>query len=74
MTPEQKIANVEAQIKAAEQGRTNILNCPYCGAQNKEDAPSLCCETLSIVVLATLDRWAVDDERRRFEQIYENVN
>lgn len=83
MTPEQKIADIERQMKACEEGRTNALNCPYCGTQTmmKPDPTDtdypldmLCCDTLSIAVLAILDRWAADSERQRFEQIYENVN
>lgn len=44
MTAEQKIINVEAQVRAMLRSETNCLNCPYCGKQNfppKEHAPSV---------------------------------
>ena len=74
MTAEEKILFIEKQMHACEDERTNTINCPYCGKQNKDPEEPLCCAEFSVVVLAILDRWAADAERQRFEQIYENVN
>jgi hypothetical protein len=53
-----KIANIEAQINAAMQGRTNIITCPYCGVQNHAGRDRLCCEDFGLVVRAVLRKQA----------------
>jgi len=72
MTAEQKIAYIEKQIHAAEQGRQNAINCPYCDEQNIEGNP-LCCELFARVVAAVLVR--KDDQARaqNVERILEKV-
>ena len=52
LTPEQKIAWVEAQIH----GLAQIITCPYCGADNVEGNESLCCDLMGKAVAAVLDR------------------
>ena len=72
MTAEQKLQNVEAQITAAEQGRTNVLNCPYCGKHNVQGEP-LCCTSFGRAVAAVLLRKERDDQVEHAERILEKV-
>ena len=54
MSADSKIANIEAQIAAVEEGRTNVITCPYCGAQNIE--PPMCCRLFAAAALAIIER------------------
>lgn len=56
-----RIVAIESQIRAAMNGRTNIINCPYCGSQNKADNAQLCCEDFGLVVRAVLRKQAMHD-------------
>jgi hypothetical protein len=58
MTPEQKIANVESQILACSQGRTNVITCPYCGEQVTSGNKALCCADMGRTVWAILRKQA----------------
>lgn len=73
MTPDQKIANIEAQITACEKGHTNTITCPYCGEQNREQFP-LCCEKLGRAVAAILIRKDVQEKAEMAERIAEKVS
>lgn len=55
--------NVLAQVRAVDRGDTNVITCPYCGKQNRENI-SFCCELLAQASVAAL-------ERIRFEQAKE---
>ncbi len=59
MTADQKVAYVEKQVTALEQGKTNVLNCPYCGEQNREgDCPDRCPDCGHGLVVQLADgRW-----------------
>jgi len=46
MTSTEKLAYVEVQICACENGEVNALVCPYCGELHAKGAP-LCCETFA---------------------------
>jgi hypothetical protein len=72
VTSDQKIANVEAQITACEQGRTDVITCPYCCEQNREQFP-LCCEMLGKCVAAILIRKDMHDKAEHAERILEKV-
>lgn len=73
MTPEQKIKNVEAQILACEQGRTDCITCPYCRKANYNGNP-LCCEKFGRLVAAILIRKEDGDRAEVAEQIAEKVS
>ncbi len=72
MTSEQKVQYVEAQITAAEQGRQNVLNCPYCGGKNIEGEP-LCCISFARAAAAVLIRKEGHDQIEHAERILEKV-
>jgi len=73
MTPDQKVANIEAQITACEQGRTNVITCPYCDKQNVEGQP-LCCNALGRAVAAILIRKDLKEKAEQAERIAESVS
>lgn len=56
-----RIANIEAQIQACMRGATNIITCPYCGAQNAKENKALCCSDMGLVVRAVLRKSAQFD-------------
>jgi uncharacterized protein CbrC (UPF0167 family) len=72
LTAEQKIENIEKQIMACEQQRTNILTCPYCMRQNIEGEP-LCCHPFARAVAAILLRKELHDKAEEAERIAEKV-
>jgi hypothetical protein len=72
MTSDQKIANIEAQITACQQGRTNAITCPYCNKQNVEGNP-LCCNTFARAVAAILLRKDMRAKAEHAERILEKV-
>ena len=65
MTAEQKIINVEAQIRAMLRSETNTLNCPYCNSQNFPPPDgvesALCCPDLAQTVNAVSDKLQSDE-------------
>lgn len=73
MTPDQKIANIESQITACEQGRTNVITCPYCYQQNVEGQP-LCCNLMGRAVAAILLRKDLQEKAEQAERIAEKVS
>lgn len=66
MNAEQKIANIEAQMRAAREKRTNVITCPYCAVQNIEENESVCCPLFAAAVTAILHRW---DTQTRLDQV-----
>ena len=78
MTAKQKIVNVEAQIRAVLRASTNILNCPWCGAQNKEPASAeqalpLCCADMALAVNAISDKLQSDELLDAADHISQNA-
>ncbi len=73
MTPDQKIENIEKQITACEQQRTNVITCPYCDKQNIEGNP-LCCNAMARAVAAILMRKELHDKQEHAERIAEQVS
>ena len=55
---DQRIVSIESQINACMRGATNIITCPYCGAQNKAENSALCCADFGAVVLVILRKQA----------------
>lgn len=72
MTSEQKIAYIEKQIHACEQGRQNSINCPYCDSQNIEGNP-LCCALMGRAVAAILINKDDKERMEHAERILEKV-
>ncbi len=71
-----RIVSVESQINAAMRGATNVLNCPYCGSQNKAENEALCCVDFGAVVTAVLRKQAqgecIDQAKRIAEAVARN--
>jgi len=61
MTPNEKIADIESQIKLCERGELRGILCPYCGLQNEETNEKLCCADMGITVRAILRRQATNE-------------
>ncbi|MGD0630978.1 MAG: hypothetical protein ABR987_16745 [Terracidiphilus sp.] len=61
MTPEEKISNIEDQIKLCEKGELRGILCPYCGLQNTETDHKLCCAEMGLVVWAIMRRQATNE-------------
>lgn len=57
MTAEDKLANIEAQVTACSEGRTNVMNCPYCSGHTK-NGDTFCCLVMATAVYAILLRQA----------------
>ena len=76
MTSDEKLKNIESQMKACEDGRTNVITCPYCGSQNVEpgpgDNPSLCCRLFAAAALAIIERQALEDSKRAVDRAIRN--
>lgn len=73
MSPEEKIENIEKQLGAIEDGRTNVLNCPYCGVQTKQ-GEVLCCMTMGKAVRAILQRQTTGELAEKAERIAEAIH
>ncbi len=56
-----RILSIESQINACMRGATDIITCPYCGAQNKAENESLCCADFGAVVNAVLRKQAIGE-------------
>ncbi len=73
MTSEQKVENVEAQVKAAMRGATNVLTCPYCRLQNKPNEP-ICCMMMARAVAAIMERVDIAEQVEEIDRIRENID
>ena len=73
MTSEEKIANVNAQLDAIIEERTNVLHCPYCETNNQQ-GEELCCMTLAKAIEAILDRKHVHDLAQLAARIADRLN
>lgn len=73
MTGEQKMVNVHAQVRAIREGRTNVLNCPYCGEQLKA-GDNFCCKLLKEAAEASIDRCDVEDVQAHVERVMEKAS
>lgn len=60
MTPEEKIARIEQRMRACQMGLADTIECPYCGAINREGDP-LCCSLFAAATLAILARKDLDE-------------
>lgn len=66
MTPKEKLAYIEAQICACENGEVNALVCPYCGELHEKAAP-LCCETFAQACKGIIQLQLALNEPRRVQ-------
>lgn len=78
MTADQKIINVEAQIRAILRGATNCLNCPYCGDQNfpapeGEPESPMCCPDMAQTVNAVTDKLQSNELLDAADRISQNA-
>jgi hypothetical protein len=72
MTGEAKLNNIAAQIKACEEGRTNVITCPYCNiATFAGDA--MCCKPIAVAISAILDRKELEERLSLADQIVNKV-
>jgi hypothetical protein len=76
MAIDPRIASVEAQIAACSRGATNVITCPYCGAQNVAENEALCCPDMGLTVRAILRKQAqsecVDTSKRIADAVARN--
>lgn len=73
MTSEQKLENVRAQMKAVEEGRTNVITCPYCDARLMK-GDMLCCETFIKAAMAIVERQGVQEQIDNAARIADKVS
>ena len=67
---EKRMENIYAQVKACDEGRTNVITCPYCGGLNKEDV-DFCCDLFGKASVAALERLRVEQSREVVERVME---
>ena len=67
---EKRMENVYAQVKACDEGRTNVITCPYCGGLNKEDV-DFCCDLFGKASVAALERIRVEQSKEVVERVME---
>ena len=67
---EKRIQNIYAQVKACDEGRTNVITCPYCGGLNKEDV-EFCCDLFGKASVAALERIRVEQSKEVVERVME---
>ena len=78
MTPEQKIANVEAQVLAlrrmheADRSALGTLICPYCGGENLEKY-GICCDLLRKAMAAVVIKLKDAEDVEFFQRIQEGI-
>ena len=68
------IASVEAQINAVMRGATNVITCPFCGKQNREENEALCCADFGAVVNAILRKQAQQELIDQAHRISDAIN
>ena len=73
MTPEDKIANIEAQFVLMEHGEINTFSCPYCAGISAQ-GEAFCCPLMMKAVAAILDRHETEDRMRMAEEIAEQAD
>ena len=69
-----RIKSIESQINACMRGETNVITCPYCGAQNKEANEALCCADFGLVVQAILRKQAQQELLDTAHRITDSIN
>ena len=67
---EKRMENIYAQVKACDEGRTNVITCPYCGGLNKEDV-EFCCDLFGKASVAALERIRVEQSKEVVERVME---
>ncbi len=67
---ELRMENVYAQVKACDEGRTNVITCPYCGGINKEDV-EFCCDLFGKASIAALERLRYEQAKETAERVME---
>lgn len=73
MTPEQRIADIERQMRENANGLLDGIHCPYCGQQMERGA-KLCCPVFAKAANAILRRWAFNDAKAQVDRISEAVD
>lgn len=81
MTSEEKLENLRTQVRAAEDGLTQIIVCPYCDSE-LDFSPSYvathgevptCCETFALAIIAILQRVEMQEASKLGERIRQNT-
>jgi len=70
---ERRLENIYAQVKACDEGRTNVITCPYCGGLNKPDV-DFCCDLFGKASLAALERLRVEQSTQVVKRVMERHN
>ena len=73
MTPEEKIAEVERQVREVRAGDLSEITCPYCGMGVKMDGV-FCCPTLTAAIDAVLERMQVNEAIEFIDRVTDNAS
>lgn len=73
MTAEEKIAEVERQVREIRSGDLSEITCPYCGLGVRMDGV-FCCPTLTLAIDAVLERLAVNDSIDFINRVTDNAH
>lgn len=73
LTSEQKILYVEHQIREAEKGNINMMECPYCGLGLVVGCLSLCCDLMGQAVAAVLGKLETQDQLDQAARICDGI-
>jgi hypothetical protein len=69
---EDKLKNLESQVRAVRLGLADAIECPYCGQWNREGA-SLCCNTYLRTMIAVCDRLDVTEALELTDRIFQTI-
>lgn len=73
MTPEERLAYVERQVRAVRAGELTEITCPYCGLGVKMDG-IFCCETIYLAIDAVLERLDVNESIDFINRVTDNAS
>jgi len=73
MTPDEKIAEVERQVREVRAGDLSEITCPYCGMGVRMDG-IFCCQTLVTAIEAVLERLQVNESIDFINRVTDNAS
>lgn len=73
MTPEERLSEVERQVRAVRTGDLTEITCPYCGLGVKMDGV-FCCQTLVTAIDAVLERLQVNEAIEFIDRVTDNAS
>jgi len=73
MTPDEKVAEVERQVREVRAGDLSEITCPYCGMGVRMDG-IFCCQTLVTAIEAVLERLQVNESIDFINRVTDNAS